>query len=184
MLDSPHHGVCVLRMAMAEPMARLLPAGSFPRQGRTGSVMEFDPYNRTELTGAWAGFAFLGNRLITPEGRELLPEDLAWLSLTACQAQEWRRMMDQLLGKPAASTQRNHCTASDSTVVDVAALMARRQRRLSRAMAGPDAEPTMAADTKTGPKPRARGSGVERRGPAPTPRLQWVQDALGGTYGT
>ncbi|WP_238381478.1 MULTISPECIES: hypothetical protein [Stenotrophomonas] len=25
---------------------------------------------------------------MTPEGRELLPEYLAWLSLTACQAQE------------------------------------------------------------------------------------------------
>jgi len=119
--------------------------------------MEFDPYNRTELTGPWAGFAFLGNRLITPEGRELLPEDLAWLSLTACQAQEWRRMMDQLRCKPARSGQRNHCSASDSKVVDVATLMARRQRRLSRGMAGPSAEPPMAEETKPGPKPRARG---------------------------
>jgi len=42
------------------------------------------------LTGPWAGFSFLGDRLITPEGRELLPEDLAWLSLIACQAQERR----------------------------------------------------------------------------------------------
>jgi len=119
--------------------------------------MEFDPYNRTELTGPWAGFAFLGDRLITPEGRELLPEDLAWLSLTACQAQEWRRIMDPLRGKPAGPPQRNHCSAGDSKVVDVATLMARRQRRLSMVMADPGAEPPMAADTKTGPKPRARG---------------------------
>ena len=161
------YGVRGIRMAMAVPLARLLPAGSFPRQGRTGSVMEFDPYNRTELTGPWAGFAFLGNRLITPEGRELLPEDLAWLSLTACQAQEWRRMMDELRrgdprsgrpGMPCGSKAAgNSIPAVGENVIDVATLMARRQRRLSRVMAGPDAEPPMAADTKTGPKPRARG---------------------------
>ncbi|WP_295521696.1 DUF3653 domain-containing protein [uncultured Stenotrophomonas sp.] len=129
--------------------------------------MEFDPYNRTELTGPWAGFAFLGNRLITPEGRELLPEDLAWLSLTACQAQEWRRMMDQLRrGDPRSSAAGKRCSskaaesgvsAGRAEVVEVATLMARRQERLSRVMAGPDAEPPMAAETKTGPKPRARG---------------------------
>ena len=119
--------------------------------------MEFDPYNRTELTGPWAGFAFLGNRLITPEGRELFPEDLAWLSLTACQAQEWRRMMDQLRGKPAGVAHQKRSGTGDSTVVDVATLIARRQQRLSRGMAGPDAEPPIAGETAPGPKPRARG---------------------------
>lgn len=129
--------------------------------------MEFDPHNRTELTGPWAGFAFLGNRLITPEGRELLPEDLAWLSLTACQAQEWRRMMDELRrgdarsGRPgipcSSRAAGNSIPAVGENVIDVATLMARRQRRLSRVMAGPSAEPPMAADTKTGPKPRVRG---------------------------
>lgn len=29
------------------------------------------------LTGAWAGFSFKGGRLVAPEGRQLLPEDLA-----------------------------------------------------------------------------------------------------------
>lgn len=46
-----------------------------------------------KLTGPWAGFAFKGGRLVTPEGRELLPEDLAWLSLTAQLAQEYRRLL-------------------------------------------------------------------------------------------
>lgn len=46
-----------------------------------------------KLTGPWAGFAFKGGRLITPEGRELEPQDLAWLGLTAALAQEWRCMM-------------------------------------------------------------------------------------------
>jgi len=46
-------------------------------------------------------FSFLGDRLITPEGRELLPEDLAWLSLTACRAQEWRRMMEAARSAPS-----------------------------------------------------------------------------------
>ena len=128
--------------------------------------MEFDPHNRTELTGSWAGFAFLGNRLITPEGRELLPEDLAWLSLTACQAQEWRRMMEQLHRRDARSARpgkrcstkaaKNGISAGRAEVIDVATLMARRQQRLSRVKAGPDADPPIAADTKTGPKPRVR----------------------------
>lgn len=48
-----------------------------------------------KLTGPWAGFAFKGGRLVTPEGRELLPEDLAWLGLTAALAQEYRRLLDQ-----------------------------------------------------------------------------------------
>lgn len=47
-----------------------------------------------KLTGPWAGFAFKGGRLVTPEGRELLPEDLAWLGLTAALAQEYRRLLD------------------------------------------------------------------------------------------
>ncbi|MGW9229083.1 DUF3653 domain-containing protein, partial [Streptomyces niveus] len=50
-------------------------------------MIEFDPHHRIDLTGPWAGFSFLGDRLITPEGRELLPEDMSWLSLTACQDQ-------------------------------------------------------------------------------------------------
>lgn len=37
------------------------------------------------LTGPWAGFSFKGGRLVTPEGRELEPQDLAWLSLLAAQ---------------------------------------------------------------------------------------------------
>ncbi|MGR4896955.1 DUF3653 domain-containing protein [Stenotrophomonas sp. LARHCG68] len=48
-----------------------------------------------KLTGPWAGFSFKRGRLVTPEGRELLPEDLAWLGLTAALAQEYRRLLDQ-----------------------------------------------------------------------------------------
>lgn len=46
-----------------------------------------------KLTGPWAGFSFKSGRLVTPEGRELLPEDLAWISLTAQLAQEYRRLL-------------------------------------------------------------------------------------------
>ncbi|WP_423176185.1 MULTISPECIES: DUF3653 domain-containing protein [unclassified Stenotrophomonas maltophilia group] len=55
-----------------------------------------------KLTGPWAGFSFKAGRLVTPEGRELEPQDLAWLALTAAQAQEWRRMMEnrRAPGKP------------------------------------------------------------------------------------
>lgn len=125
--------------------------------------MEFDPHNRTELTGPWAGFAFLGNRLITPEGRELLPEDLAWLSLTACQAQEWRRMMEAARSAPSIDSSRNVGNSNagrrhrPATVINLRDVVARRKEQSTRVMAGPDADPPMAADTKTGPKPRARG---------------------------
>lgn len=51
-------------------------------------MIELDPHQRNDLTGPWAGFSFLGDRLTMLEGRELLHEDLAWLSLAACQAQE------------------------------------------------------------------------------------------------
>ncbi|WP_081284400.1 DUF3653 domain-containing protein [Stenotrophomonas maltophilia] len=118
-----------------------------------------------KLTGPWAGFSFKGGRLVTPEGRELEPQDLAWLSLTAAQAQEWRRMMGQLRSKPAGATPGNRCNtraarngipAVPAEVIEVATLMARRQERLSRAMADPDAEPPRAAPHEQGPQPRQR----------------------------
>ncbi|HIE1459396.1 TPA: hypothetical protein ACXJST_001328 [Stenotrophomonas maltophilia] len=44
--------------------------------------------------------------MITAEGRELLPEDLAWLALNACQAQEWRRMMEAARAAPLIDSSR------------------------------------------------------------------------------
>lgn len=117
------------------------------------------------LTGPWAGFSFKAGRLVTPEGRELEPQDLAWLSLTAAQAQEWRRMMGELRGDPRSGHPRNRCStkaarkgfpAVPAEVIEVAALMARRQERLSRVMAGPDAEPPAAVLPVPGPKRRQR----------------------------
>ena len=128
-------------------------------------MIEFDPHHRIDLTGPWAGFSFLGDRLITPEGRELLPEDLAWLSLTACQAQEWRRMMGELRGDARSGRPRNRCStkadrnpfpAVQADVIEVATLMARRQERLSRVMAGPDADPVTGVLPVPGPRPRQR----------------------------
>ncbi len=46
------------------------------------------------LTGPWAGFSFQGGYLITPEGRAIAPQDLAWLGLTATLAREWRLLME------------------------------------------------------------------------------------------
>ncbi|MDG2511031.1 DUF3653 domain-containing protein [Stenotrophomonas maltophilia] len=107
-----------------------------------------------KLTGPWAGFSFRAGRLVTPEGRELLPEDLAWLSLTAAQAQEWRRMMEagRAIGKP-----RKPLSFNAASVVNLSdALAHRRERRSSVAMAGPDAEPPAAVLPVPGPKPRQR----------------------------
>ncbi|WP_414608315.1 DUF3653 domain-containing protein, partial [Stenotrophomonas pavanii] len=107
-----------------------------------------------KLTGPWAGFSFKAGRLVTPEGRELLPEDLAWLSLTAAQAQEWRRMMEsgRAIGKP-----RKPLSFNAASVVNLSdALAQRRKKRSSVAMAGPDAEPPAAVLPVRGPKRRQR----------------------------
>ncbi|HFF6218588.1 TPA: DUF3653 domain-containing protein, partial [Stenotrophomonas maltophilia] len=113
-------------------------------------MIEFDPHHRIDLTGPWAGFSFLGDRLITPEGRELLPEDLAWLSLTACQAQEWRRMMEAARSAPSIDSSKNvrNCNAGirhhPATVVNLRDVMSQRKQRSSASLAGPDAEPPAA----------------------------------------
>lgn len=70
-----------------------------------------------KLTGPWAGFSFKAGRLVTPEGRELLPEDLAWLSLTASQAQEWRRMMEN---RRAPGKARKPIAFTTANVIDLA----------------------------------------------------------------
>ncbi|KOQ58324.1 hypothetical protein ABW41_16140 [Stenotrophomonas maltophilia] len=99
--------------------------------------------------------AFRGDRLITPEGRELLPEDLAWLSLTACQAQEWRRMMES--GR-AINGARKPIPHKPATVVSLSdALAERRKRLLPVAIAGPDAEPPSVVLPVPWPRPRQRG---------------------------
>lgn len=107
-----------------------------------------------KLTGPWAGFSFKAGRLVTPEGRELEPQDLAWLSLTAAQAQEWRRMMEsgRAIGKP-----RKPLSFNAASVVNLSdALAHRRKKRSSVAMAGPDAEPPAAVLPVPGPKRRQR----------------------------
>ncbi|WP_256200874.1 DUF3693 domain-containing protein [Stenotrophomonas maltophilia] len=107
-----------------------------------------------KLTGPWAGFSFKGGRLVTPEGRELEPQDLAWLSLTAAQAQEWRRMMEsgRATGKP-----RKPLSFNAASVVNLSdALAQRRKKRSSVAIAGPDAEPPAAVLPVPGPKRRQR----------------------------
>lgn len=121
-------------------------------------MIEFDPHHRIDLTGPWAGFSFLGDRLITPEGRELLPEDLAWLSLTACQAQEWRRMMEGARSAASIDSSKNVRNRDASirhhpaTVVNLRDVVSQRKQRSTEAMAGPDAEPSAAVRPLQGPK--------------------------------
>jgi len=56
-------------------------------------MIEIDPYDRTDLTGPWAGFGFQAGHMFTPEGHQLEPCDMAWWSLTCNIAREWRLMM-------------------------------------------------------------------------------------------
>ncbi|KOQ76629.1 DUF3653 domain-containing protein [Stenotrophomonas maltophilia] len=125
-------------------------------------MIEFDPLQRIDLTGPWAGFSFLGDRLVTPEGRELLPEDLAWLSLTACQAQEWRRMMEAARSAPSIDSSRNARNRNagihhhPASVVNLRDVVSQRKQRSAVAMAGPDAEPPGAVLPVSGPRPRQR----------------------------
>ena len=101
------------------------------------------------LTGPWAGFSFKGGRLVTPEGRELEPQDLAWLSLLAAQAQEWRRMMEIARGGQKRPFGR-------AGIVDLAEVAHRRAKRPSTVMAGPDADPVAGVLPVPGPRPRQR----------------------------
>ncbi|HEL3807936.1 hypothetical protein D7T48_17075 [Stenotrophomonas maltophilia] len=125
-------------------------------------MIEFDPHHRIDLTGPWAGFSFLGDRLITPEGRELEPQDLAWLSLTACQAQEWRRMMEAARAAPSIDSSKNvrnrdaGIRQRPATVVNLRDVVSQRKQRSAVAMAGPDAEPAAADLPEPGPKRRER----------------------------
>lgn len=125
-------------------------------------MIEFDPHHRIDLTGPWAGFSFLGDRLITPEGRELLPEDLARLSLTAAQAQEWRRMMEAARSAPSIDSSRDVRNRDASirhhpaTVVNLRDVVSQRKQRSALAMAGPDAEPPLVVLPIPGPRPRQR----------------------------
>lgn len=121
-----------------------------------------------KLTGPWAGFSFKGGRLVTPEGRELLPEDLAWLSLTAAIAQEWRTMMADTRrgyapkdrhGKPCGT----RANASEipagrrAAVVNLRDYMRRSyEKRLAVGDPGPGAAPTPAVQAECGQMPRVR----------------------------
>ncbi|WP_440560224.1 DUF3653 domain-containing protein [Stenotrophomonas sp. STK1_22] len=102
-----------------------------------------------KLTGPWAGFSFKGGRLVTPEGRELEPQDLAWLSLLAAQAQEWRRMMEIARGGQKRPFGR-------AGIVDLAEVAHRRAKRSSTVMAGPDADPAAGVLPVPGPRRRQR----------------------------
>lgn len=122
-----------------------------------------------KLTGPWAGFSFKGGRLVTPEGRELLPEDLAWLSLTACIAQEWRAMMDDTRrgyepkdrhGKPCSSRRSTGARMATrvATVVSLRDYVRRTyEQRLTVGDPGPSAGGAQAVQAATGPIPRVRG---------------------------
>ncbi|WP_422506150.1 DUF3653 domain-containing protein [Stenotrophomonas sp. GZD-301] len=121
-----------------------------------------------KLTGPWAGFSFKGNRLVTPEGRELLPDDLAWLSLTACIAQEWRAMMADTRrgyepkdrhGKPCSSRRPVKAIPAGrrAAVVNLRDYVRRTyEQRLTVGDPGPGADAAEVVQAATGPMPRVR----------------------------
>lgn len=121
------------------------------------------------LTGPWAGFSFKGGRLVTPEGRELMPEDLAWLSLTAAIAQEWRTMMDDTRrgylpkdrhGKPCGfdSSGMRLRAGQRAAVVNLRDYVRRSYEERSTVGApGPGAGPIPAVQAERGPIPSVRG---------------------------
>lgn len=117
-----------------------------------------------KLTGPWAGFSFKGGRLVTPEGRELDPHHLAWLSLTAGIAREWSTMMDEtraerlrrrnLTEKPCGSRRSRKTVDMATRDADVLYLRdyLRRtyEQQLSRGDPDPVAEPARADPRKRG----------------------------------
>jgi len=78
-----------------------------------------------KLTGPWAGFSFEGGALVTPEGRRLLPEHIAWIGLTAAMADEYRRLID--LEKRSSSERIVH-NAEPCPVVPLVPALRRRAR--------------------------------------------------------
>jgi len=111
-----------------------------------------------KLTGPWAGFAFKGGRLVTPEGRELEPQDLAWLSLTAALAQEWRQLMAEASPrKDLVESRRKALPGKPAEIVDLRSVIrGRTERRVYKVMTGPTAEPSNVVQMRRGPKPRKR----------------------------
>lgn len=111
-----------------------------------------------KLTGPWAGFAFKGDRLVTPEGRELEPQDLAWLSLTAALAQEWRRMMAEASPRrDLVESRRKALYSKPAEIVDLRSVIrGRSENPVDRVKAGPHADPSNVVDIRKGPKPRKR----------------------------
>ena len=47
-----------------------------------------------KLTGAWAGYEFRNNTLVSPEGHAFNHDDLRWLALTVSIKHEWQRLME------------------------------------------------------------------------------------------
>ena len=84
------------------------------------------------LTGAWSGFYFKNtdDALVTPEGREIHPEHLRWLSLTCQLAREWTRLMDEEKAHTKADVEVQHAS-------NITSLRARIRRQCTRAVHTP-----------------------------------------------
>lgn len=76
-----------------------------------------------KLTGPWIGFSFKGGRLVTPRDASYC-RNLAWLSLTAAQAHEWRRMME---ARRLGSKPRKKLQFEAANVIDLATVIGRPQ---------------------------------------------------------
>ncbi|HGM7307523.1 TPA: DUF3653 domain-containing protein [Stenotrophomonas maltophilia] len=121
--------------------------------------MEIDPYDRTDLTGPWAGFGFQAGHMFTPEGHQLEPCDMAWWSLTCNIAREWRLMMAEARAetphrsRPAA---RLSATTKSSVIYLAEVLRIRRERRLGIGDPGSSAETSNVVYMSRGPRPLKR----------------------------
>ena len=52
-----------------------------------------------KLTGAWTGYEFRNNSLISHEGHTFNHDDLRWLALTVSIKHEWQRLMEDRRNK-------------------------------------------------------------------------------------
>lgn len=115
-------------------------------------MIEIDPHDRTDLTGPWAGFGFQAGHMLTPEGHQLEPCDMAWWSLTCNIAREWRLMMAE--EAPRASAVLNaEATAKSSVIYLAKVLRNRRKRSLGVRDRGSDAETSTVVYMSRGPGP-------------------------------
>ena len=127
--------------------------------------MKLDTYDRVDLTGPWAGFGFQGDRMFTPEGRDLHAADMRFWSLTCCIAREWSLMMSEERNARSENPQKPTATRTPGSRICNGAnviylrdvLLKRREKRSSLVGGAWSADRAQVVRRTRGPRTPRRG---------------------------